>query len=96
MEEADDATAGKYGPNPEGKSRDYWHGRRCVLHELNALHKFPIHALEEQNAALKDALAALSDFVEGRRNDSENISEIINGALMLNAPNEKLSHSRPE
>ena len=90
MQEADDVAAGKYGPNPEGKSPDYWHGRRCVLHELNALHDYPINALEHRNAALRDAIETLKDFVTGKRHDAENISGIINGALELNAPNADL------
>ena len=39
--------------------------------------------LRNENSALVDAIAALKDFVEGNRNDSEKIAEIINGALKL-------------
>jgi hypothetical protein len=39
--------------------------------------------LIDENNALRDSIAALKDFVEGKRNDCENISEILNGALKL-------------
>lgn len=41
-------------------------------------------------AALQDAIAALKDFVDGKRHDCENIAEIMNGALCL-PPNTKVS-----
>lgn len=34
--EAQEATDGKYGPNPKGETIDYWRGRRNVLFELAA------------------------------------------------------------
>jgi hypothetical protein len=88
-EDAEDALSGKYGDAPKGEGMDYWRGQRAVLYELDALHDYPGGAMEEENAALKDAMEALKDYVDGKRSDSENISAIINGALKLNAPNEK-------
>ncbi len=40
-----------------------------------------IRELENEVAALKDAIQALKDMVDGKRNDYDNISEILNGAL---------------
>ncbi len=40
-------------------------------------------ALEARIGSLIDAIGSLKDFVDGKRNDSENISKIINGALGL-------------
>ena len=39
--------------------------------------------LRNRVAALEDALAALKDFVDGKRHDTENIAGIINGALCV-------------
>lgn len=67
-----------------------------MLYELDALHDYPSGALEEENAALKDAMEALKDYVDGKRSDSENISAIINGALKVNAPNDQAQARRTE
>lgn len=88
-QEADKAVAGEYGDNPKGETMEHWRGRRAVLYELDALHNFPVNALEHENAALKDALHSLYDIIKGIRDDPENVASIINGALKLDKPNDK-------
>ena len=35
-------------------------------------------ALKAENGALRDTIAALKDFVDGKRNDNENIASLLN------------------
>ncbi len=53
----------------------------CAGDELNHSEFCPKKLIYE-NDALRDAIRALKDFVDGKRNDCENIAEILNGALI--------------
>jgi hypothetical protein len=40
-------------------------------------------ALHEENEALRDAINALHDFVEGKRFDDASVAEMLNGAMKI-------------
>lgn len=44
-------------------------------------HTHCLRCAQNENASLRDAIAALRDFIEGKRHDHENITAILNGAL---------------
>ncbi len=62
----------------------YRNGMWYAYHDVeNKLRSLDLNDYRLENHALRDAINSLKDFVDGKRNDHENISEILNGALKL-------------